>query len=360
MQKYRNRIITGLIIVFGIYILLLLFLDGSGQFDEDVLTQFNRFPLWLIFPLMITQFGAMFFRFWEWHYYLAVIDARDKISLKDSVIIFVASFTMVVSPGKLAELLKAVFLKMKTDIPVAKSAPIVIAERVVDGLAVVITLVLVLAFTGDRLDLGTYRTISQTIIFTSAALLLSGLIVVQIKPLAYFVLDRIIGRLPLIKRMHAPLVEFYESSYEIFKLKHVIPTTIMGLGVYTCSTIGFVMILWGFGAEVTWTLILQATFMVGVASAIGALSFVPNGAGVTEISNVAMMIAIVVPVQPALGAFVAAIALLQSFFHKWFRVLVGVVVAVVYRKRLFTTELENELNSMQEENEKRQLDMARV
>jgi len=348
MQTYRNRIILGLGIALAIYIGVLVFFDTSEQFSGDIGAALAEFPLWLIPILCLTQVSAGFFRWLEWHYFLGVIDARDKISIKDSVIIFVASFTMVVSPGKVAEVLKSVLLKMKTGVPVARSAPIVVAERVVDGLAVVVTLFLTLLLAGDRLDLGDYRTVSTTIIYTAAALLFGGLIVVQIRPLAYFCLD-IVARLPLIKRLHAPLVEFYESSYEIFKLRHIIPTTIMGMGVYLSSTSGFVLVLWGFGLDVSWNLFLEAAFIVGVASAIGALSFVPNGAGVTEISNAAMLRAIVMPAHPALTpAVIGAAALMQGFFHKWFRVLVGMAVAVIYRKRLFTPELEAEIAQMED------------
>ncbi|HRF94199.1 MAG TPA: hypothetical protein PLZ51_03350, partial [Aggregatilineales bacterium] len=89
---------------------------------------------------------------------------------------------------------------------------------------------------------------------------------------------------------------------------------------------------------------------VGVASAVGALSFVPNGAGVTELTNFAMLMAVVAPQNPILTVPVAgAAALLQGFFHKWFRVLVGVGVAFIYRNRLFTGELEAELATMEAE-----------
>lgn len=350
MQKYRNQIITGLVIVLGMYILILIVFDASGQFEDGdgIMDALRRFPLWLVPILCLTQISAGFFRFLEWHYYLGVIDARDKISLKDSIIIFVSAFTMVVSPGKAAEVLKSVFLKMKTGVSIARSAPVVVAERVVDGLAVIVTLVITLALASERLDLGEYRDESQTIVFISAALIVGGLIVVQIKPLAYFVLNQIVARIPLVKRLHEPLVEFYESSQEIFLLKHVIPTTCMGIGVYLSSTTGFILIMWGFGAEINADLMLKIAFIVGVSSAIGALSFVPNGAGVTEFTNYGMLTALVAPSDPAVTLSVAAAAaLMQGFFHKWFRVLVGMGVAFIYRERLFTAELQQELSTME-------------
>lgn len=352
MYKYRKQLATGAVIVLATYIILLILLDASGQMrnSDGLLDALAAFPLWLIPVLCLLQVGAGLFRFWEWHYYLGVIGARDKISIKDSAIIFTSAFTMVVSPGKVAEVLKSVFLKMKTGIAVWRSAPVVVAERVVDGLAVVITLTAVLLIAPGALVMGEYGDISRGVLYTASVLLFGGLIAVQIKPLAYFILDRIIKNLPLINRLHEPLTEFYESSREVFLIRHVTPTTIMGLGVYACSTIGFVLILLGFGVPMSGDLVLQAAFIVGVASAVGAFSFVPNGAGVTEITNYAMLMALVAPTAPTLTAgVVAAAALLQGFFHKWFRVLVGAGVAYIYRKRLFTAELDAAIESMQDE-----------
>lgn len=349
MQKYRNRLIAGFGLALAIYIGMLIFMDNSGQFNDGVITALSDFPWWLLIPLSLTQVSAALFRFWEWQYFLGVIGARDKISVKDSAIIYVSAFTLVVSPGKVAEVLKVVLLKMKTGVPVTRSAPIPIAERVVDGLAVIVTLFLTMLLAGSILELGDYRHASEGIIFTSAALLGFGLVAVQIKSFAYFCLN-LLGYLPVVDRLKDPLTAFYESSREIFSLRHLLPTMMMGLGVYISSTIGYILILWGFGLDITWTLFVQAAFMVGVVSAIGALSFVPNGAGVTEISNAAMLMAIVAPTNPEMTlGLAAAAALLQGFFHKWFRAVVGLCVGFIYRKRLFTPELEQEIAALEAE-----------
>ncbi len=364
MRKYRNQILWSILIALAIYIGLLLLADSQDRFEtEGIIDAIRAFPLYLIPVIILAQTLVIFFRFLEWHYYLGVIDARHRISLFDSIIIFVATFTMVVSPGKAAELVKSVMLKIRTaetgdekkeGVPIARSAPIVIAERVIDGIAVIILMAVTLLLAGEQLNLGTYQGIdygllSRTLIYSSSAIILSGLVVLQIKPLAYFCL-KLLGYIPLLKRLQQPLTDFYESSREIFALKHVIPMSIVGLGVYISSTAGFIIILYGFGLDISWQVILQGMFIVGVASAIGALSFVPNGAGVTEISNTGMLLALVAPIQPVVTLPVAAaIALIQGFFHKWFRVIVGLIVAFLFRNRLFGEELETELADMEQE-----------
>ncbi len=341
MQKYRNRILAGFGIGFVIYVGLLLFVN-----TEDLVRQLEVFPWILLTPVILLKFVSWFFRFLEWHYYLGVIEARAKIRLFDSVALFLSGFTMAVSPGKVAEVLKAVILKNKTAVPIAKGAAVVIAERVVDGLAVIILAFGALLLAAESMNLGDYR----GLIYLSAGLLVLGLVVVRIRPLAYWVLDNLVARPPGIKRLYAALVTFYESSYEIFKIKHLVPTTFFGMVAALGDVLGFVIILSGFGVETTWLLFLQAVVIVCLSSAIGALSGVPNGAGVTEISVSAMLLVIIAPYNPVITPAVAATAaLIEGFFHKWFRVFFGLMVAVIFRKRLFLPELETTLAEMEHE-----------
>lgn len=354
LRRYRNQIVLGLFIAFAIYVVVLLVADNQLRLETDgILETLARFNWVLLVPIVGLQGLVFFFRWVEWHYYLGVIGARHKMALLDSVLIQVAGFVLVVSPGKAGELLKSALVKAKTNVPIARSTPVVLAERVVDGIAVIVILVLTLLLASETLDLGTYNgvdydQISRAIIYGSAAVLAAGLIVIQIKPLAYFCLN-ILNKIPLLGRLYEPLVTFYESSREIFALRHVLPMTFVGVWVYIPSLLCLYLILLGFGLEPGWGLLLRSGFIMGVSSAIGALSFVPNGAGVTEISNVGMLLAFVAPQHPELSPVVAAAAaLLQSFFHKWFRVLVGLAVAFIFRNRLLAGNLSGALDELDE------------
>ena len=131
-RKYRNQIFLGVMVILGIYIVLLLLLDNQGKLtdSEGVLQNLQNFPIGYLIPVAFCQVLVLIFRFIEWHYFIGVIGAKGKISVFDSAVIHVSGYTMVVSPGKAAELLKAVFLKAKTGIPIASGMPVVIASRV--------------------------------------------------------------------------------------------------------------------------------------------------------------------------------------------------------------------------------------
>lgn len=343
MRKYRNQIILGLLISVAIYVLVLIVFDSQGQSTAGVAEALAQFPVAGLFVVALAQTGTFFTRFFTWQYYMGVVGAHSKMSLGDSALIFVTGFVMVVSPGKAAELLKAVLVKVKTDVPVARTVPVIVAERVVDGLSVLALLTLTLIVSGDLLDLGDYYDFSRTIVFSSSAFIGFALVAVQVRPLGNAVL-RVIASLPFIRRAHHWFTDLYESAREIFSPRHVAVTAIFGFGTYGFTALAFILTLAAFGLPLSLTLCLQATFIVGVGTAIGALSFIPNGAGITEFSQAAMLMAIVAPSHPELTVGVAAAAaLIEGFFHKWYRVIVGLGITFIFRDRLFTPTVEREL-----------------
>lgn len=333
MQKILNRVVIGFVIAILIYALYIFIAEASSE--DSVFPYIGMLSGGMLALMVGLQLLAAFFRWVEWHYYLGVIGVRDKISVADSIILQVASFTLVVSPGKAGELLKAVVLKTKTGADISKSAPVVLAERVVDGIAVIFMVALAVVIGGAQVPLQDWQ---RSAIIMSAVLLGSGLVVVQIQPLAYFFLN-LLPHIPLVRRMHGALVDFYESSREVFHLRHVVPMVGVGFGVYGTSAVMMFALLVYFGEPPTFSLLLMSMIIAGVSAAVGALSGSPNGAGVTEGSIQWIL-------MQALGYSVGlalAVGLIHGFFNKWFRVFLGLVVGLIFRKRLFVPALEDEL-----------------
>lgn len=69
---------------------LLILLNRGEQFGDGVLNNVSDFLFWLVPVLCLTQISAGFIRFGEWYCYLGIIDACDKITVKDNPIIFAA------------------------------------------------------------------------------------------------------------------------------------------------------------------------------------------------------------------------------------------------------------------------------
>ena len=93
---------------------------------------------WQLFPFVLLLTGVNYIlRFFKWHFYLGQIDV-DNIPMKESARLFVAGFPLAVTPGKIGEGLKGLWLNQKSGTSVGHGVSVVTAERISDGFAVLI------------------------------------------------------------------------------------------------------------------------------------------------------------------------------------------------------------------------------
>jgi uncharacterized protein (TIRG00374 family) len=258
-------------------------------------------------------------RFLKWHFYLHLIGVSD-IRVLDSMALFVGGFTLAISPGKVAEVLKSVVLREMTGTPVSQSVPVVLAERLSDGLAM-----LLLASAGVVVYPQYWPAFLAVMV-----VLVVGIIMVQIRPLALWLLG-LAGRLPLVSRFAAELGTFYESSYELLKLRNLAVAVGLGTISWAGEGIAFYLILLGLGLPPTTDLLFQAVFVLAFSTIVGALSGLPGGLGAAEASVGAMLQALVGLERGTAGAA----TLLVRFCTLWFGVSLGLAVLLLFRRRLF-------------------------
>ena len=130
MPDLRRRLVAGL--VFGFLVVLAVALLGDIRQVRVHLAGFK----WSLVPAILgcTLFNYVL-RFAKWHYYLGQIGAK-AIPWRESARLFVAGFPLAVTPGKVGEALKGVWIHQRTGVPTARAIPVVVAERISDGLAV--------------------------------------------------------------------------------------------------------------------------------------------------------------------------------------------------------------------------------
>ncbi len=80
------------------------------------------------------------FRFLKWEFYLKRLGI-DDIPKLDSFLVFLSGFVLTVTPGKVGEVFKSAVLQQTYGIELARTAPIVLAERLTDVIAIVILVV---------------------------------------------------------------------------------------------------------------------------------------------------------------------------------------------------------------------------
>lgn len=348
MRRYRRQVLAGLLFI-TVVLVAVIAVTGADTLADNL----RNFPLWLFAPVLALKVLNWALRYWEWRYLLGVIGVRTvrgrrerpapnpaapAIRERDSVVLWLSGLALSISPGKLAEVLKALVLRHLSGVGFARAAPVIFLERLVDGLAIIpLTTIAMLALGGEvgngSVTLGYVRAVLIGVTLALGA----GMILVQFRGLAHRALD-VVGAWPVLRRVRDPLRALYDSSYDLIKLRHLIPTVLMGAGAYTSDAIGFALLLHGLGLPLTGTLFWQATFILGFSVLIASLSTLPGGAGGREITVGALLTGLVGLSDGDAGTG----TLLIGIFQLWVGVLLGLSLIAIFRSTLFPPALETE------------------
>jgi uncharacterized protein (TIRG00374 family) len=254
-------------------------------------------------------------RFAKWELYLRRLGVR--IPLGDSLKIFLSGFSLTVTPGKIGEVLKSYLLRETHGVPMARTAPTVVAERVTDLIACV-----ALALGGVGVLGG-----GQRLLWMAGALVIVFLVVASWRPLVHALIDAS-GKLPLVGKMAPKLREFYDAMAELVKPTPLILATLLSIAAWTAECVAFWVVLRGFpGTDASLRL---CTFIYAAMTIAGALSFLPGGLLVQEGGMVGLLVATahgVLKPRATAATFVTRVCTL------WFAVLVGLVALVLVRRR---------------------------
>lgn len=299
-----KRLMPGLIL--GIVVFAGLALLGDLREVSRSLLRFRweYFIVAILFTLI-----NYFLRFLKWHYYIHLIGARN-LDWKRSLRIFIAGFPLAVTPGKVGEALKGLWLNRISNVPVGRCVSVVLAERISDGLAVMIL---------STLGIFAYPQYWPAFIAVLSFLLLV-ILISQIRPVALLLLT--LGeRIPMISHLMRQAHEFYEGSYALFRPGAMFLAVSLGTISWLGEGIGFYFILIGLGLQPTIELMTTAIFVLSFSTVIGAASAMPGGLGAAE-GTIAVMLPLVLGVQPAVAASATLLIRLSTL---WFGVALGVI-----------------------------------
>lgn len=237
-------------------------------------------------------------RYLRWSMYLRALGINAPASVSGPV--FVAGLALSITPGKVGELLKSVWLHQRTGTPVAASAPAVVMERLTDVISVAL-----LGLTGVLL-------LPTAIALTVGGLLLVGLAVGLLAASRYGVkaLD-----LPLLRRWREPLAQSQDGLRRLMSPKILVAAVTLGFLAWAAEGLALWVIIRGLGDEVSLGVALPIS---AAAALLGAVTALPGGLVGFEGSMVALL------GQAGLPAATAALAtLLTRLATLWLAVIVG-------------------------------------
>jgi glycosyltransferase 2 family protein len=300
VERLKRNLILALALGVAVYLVLAVF-SGFGDLRK-ALDGLNYTLVPAILGLVLLSYVGRFFR---WLYYLKVL--KVSVPLGINAAIFASGLSMTISPGKLGEVLKSVFVRQAAGAPVARTAPAVVAERATDGTGMVAW-----GFLGAfALGLGP----GTMVVFLAVAAF--GIAVLRSKRLSLLA-ERALLKLPLLNRVAPHLSDFHASSNELLATRPLVVGSVISflswglecLAVYLCSV--------GLDAGMPFLLVV---FVFAVSSLVGVVSMLPGGIGAVEAGLTGQFVA----VAGLSTGLAVALTLVIRLATLWFATLIGIL-----------------------------------
>lgn len=307
-SKLKRRLVIG--VVFGLLVYLGIALWADGPSMLEALREFP--PQWILVACCLS-FGNYVVRFLRWERYRAILGIR--MSTLTSFRIYLAGLAFTVTPGKMGEAFRSLLIQKEDGTPLARSAPMVAAERLTDLLGFLILL-----------GIGGLATAPDFAVVFGGTLGLCVILLILVgSPRFADFLVAVVGALPLIGFLAEHIHDLLGSARELLTPKELLMPTFV-------STLGWGMECYAFYLVVDALVpgaasFLFATYTFALSAILGAVMVIfPGGLGPTEATLGTLLVGAFE--AAGLGAKVAAAKAMTATFiirfcTLWFAVVLG-------------------------------------
>lgn len=311
MARAKGRLVIAAIVV----VAAVAALSVTGDL-RAVGARLGRFAWWTFAAAMGLAIANYAIRFARWSLYLRW--QGIWVPTRTSFGVFVAGLSLAITPGKVGELVKSYLLRELDAVPITRSAPVVIAERVTDLTALVVLALVGVAMYGVAVGAA----------IAAAAVVGAGLLVLAWPQLARGIIA-LVTRPRFLRRFRDRLLEVYDGIAALCRPARLAVATAIGGAGWLCECVGFALVVRGFpGASIE---VGQAMVIYAVTTIVGALSFLPGGLGVTE---GAMTLLLVRSARGLDTPTAIAASVVSRLATLWFGVALGLVAMTWTRRRI--------------------------
>ena len=266
----------------------------------------RQFPLGYLLIVLALSLANYLLRLVRWTYYLRILSV--DIPLWHNILIFFSGFSMTISPGKVGDLAKCYLLSEAHRVPVSRSSPALIMERVTDLVAV---------FTLSACGVAVLP--SRLVIIGGAAVAIVAVALVAVLVVSHGLLLR----LSLVRRWETQIAESRENLKRLLSAQALIAGVTLAVLAWLCEGVGLWFVLRGLDADLS---LVRAVSVYASATLIGALVLLPGGVIGTETSMVGLLRG-----MDAKRADASAATIIIRLCTLWFAVLVGfAALALLY------------------------------
>lgn len=313
LTQLRGKIIVSALLGLAVVVVLGLLSDIRAVGDSFSTFAWSMLPAVLGFTVL-----NYVLRWLKWDYYLRRMSMGQGVDRATSGLLFTSGMVMAVTPGKVGEVLKSYLLRRINGTPISASAPIVLAERITDGLAMLLLM-------GFGLTLyPPARPAFVVLLLLSVA----GIVVLQFRALCERLID-LVGRLPLGQKIAPKLHTMYDSTAHLLSWRVLLVSTLISLISWFGECVAFYYVLRGLGQPPSTYLLLVATFVFAASTLFGLVSFLPGGLGVSEASSTGLLLLLL----PITSGPATTATIIIRFCTLWFGVSLGALALAIISRR---------------------------
>ena len=298
-MKLARPLVVGVVIAVGAYAVLAMFSD-SGQ----VLTAASAVPGRLVFFALLASTGTFVLRGLRWDHYLRALQV--DVPMLDRWLVFLAGFSMSLTPGKVGELLKPGLLQDRYGTSASAVSSVVVAERITDLLGVALLL-----------GVGALADTSVALVAGVVWLGVGAALAVLLSPALGAFAVQIIRKLPLGETVGGLVEALLETLRALSRPGVMVPALGLSVAAWALQCVSLWLVASGIaGCELN--LLESILAYVGPLLA-GAAALVPGGVGVAEATMAGMVVRLGDASVPDAGAVTAIVRGLTL----WWAVLLG-------------------------------------
>lgn len=269
MQVFSKKTIFVIIGAVGLYVAFMIFSDVSLFVEK-----FQKFNF-TILPLAISLvFGSYLIR--GLRYWLLLKNLNIKTDVRYSITLFFIGLSMSITPGKLGETIKSLYLKNKHEQSITKTLPVVFVERYYDFVGVVILSSIIAVFTD-------FQRSTVIILFM---IMICGFFLVRQYKLVNYIID-LIHKFSLLKKFTDSLRIMHASTHTLFSNKTLTQSSFLSVCAWILESVAIYLIFVGFDLDIDFT---KSTIIFLVSSLVGAASMLPGGIGLTEGGMIGLLV----------------------------------------------------------------------
>lgn len=319
MSRYVQRALIGVVLGVLLYVVAVLYVD-LGR----VRAALAGYAWSMVAVALALSSVNYLLRFLKWELCLGWLGVRGVgpedapgLTRGRSLLIYLGGLSMSVTPGKIGEVLRSYLLRLTDGVPFSRTAPIVVADRLTDLVALV-----VLSLVG----VSEFREYLPVVVAT-LVIVAAGVVVLGTPRLCHALLAGL-ARLPGLGKLAARAGSLVDSSAALLRLRRLMVLSAISVVGWGLECVGYWCIVGGLvGAEASLQL---CTFLWSTTTLIGALSFLPGGLGATE-GSLAVLVG-----QLAIGvsapAALATTLLIRACTLWYGEVVGGVALAALVRR----------------------------